>query len=66
MEKIKNDYKIWLIDQLNHLKTIKNIEKMNVYNLEKIFEAIGCNKPQSVHNERLEFINKLKKLNHQL
>ena len=59
MKKIKNDYKMWLIDQLNHLKTI-NAKKMSLKDLEIVFVAIGCNRPQSVHNERLKFINKLK------
>ena len=57
MKKIKNDYKIWLTEQLSCLKTIKNIEKKNIYELENIFESIGCLKPQSVHNERKKFIN---------
>ena len=53
---IKDGYKSFLIDQLSCLKTI-NAEKMNLKDLEKVFEAIGCLKPQSIHNERMKFIN---------
>ena len=53
---MNNEYREWLISQIKTL-TPDDAAQMSTYDIEKIYEAIGCLLPQSSHTTRANFLS---------
>ena len=56
MNPLQNEYRTWLIKELG----LTDTEQLSTYDLEKMFEAIGCLRPQSTHTERNNFLSAMR------